>query len=217
METINDYRVRFRSEKDIQNAAALARSARKSSQYEHQFNIVEFVERDFAPKLKGGLLVVLVDGELPANKPAKVTYNPTTLTVETRVWREAREGHDRARWIVAHELGHIVLHDNTAKAFSSNGGSRAFDKHYSAEWQADTFASFFLMPDQSLGRTQDASVLSILCGVSYDDAADRIKLYRVFSNNRYEGDFCPECGNFTMARNGTCLKCDTCGATTGCS
>jgi len=33
----------------------------------------------------------------------------------------------------------------------------------------------------------------------------------------YEGDNCPECGNFTLVRNGTCLKCDTCGSTTGCS
>ncbi|MBU2090846.1 MAG: vitamin B12-dependent ribonucleotide reductase, partial [Alphaproteobacteria bacterium] len=33
----------------------------------------------------------------------------------------------------------------------------------------------------------------------------------------YEGDSCPECGNFTLVRNGTCLKCDTCGGTTGCS
>ncbi|MEM7621177.1 MAG: vitamin B12-dependent ribonucleotide reductase [Pseudomonadota bacterium] len=33
----------------------------------------------------------------------------------------------------------------------------------------------------------------------------------------YEGEACPECANFTLVRNGTCLKCDTCGATTGCS
>ena len=33
----------------------------------------------------------------------------------------------------------------------------------------------------------------------------------------YEGSSCPECHNFTMVRNGTCLKCDTCGSTTGCS
>ena len=33
----------------------------------------------------------------------------------------------------------------------------------------------------------------------------------------YEGDMCGECGQFTMVRNGTCLKCDTCGATSGCS
>ncbi|MCD6121663.1 MAG: adenosylcobalamin-dependent ribonucleoside-diphosphate reductase [Spirochaetales bacterium] len=33
----------------------------------------------------------------------------------------------------------------------------------------------------------------------------------------YEGDPCPVCGNFTLVRNGTCLKCETCGSTTGCS
>jgi ribonucleoside-diphosphate reductase alpha chain len=33
----------------------------------------------------------------------------------------------------------------------------------------------------------------------------------------YTGDQCSECHNFTMVRNGTCLKCDTCGTTTGCS
>lgn len=33
----------------------------------------------------------------------------------------------------------------------------------------------------------------------------------------YEGDPCPECKQFTMVRNGTCLKCVTCGATSGCS
>jgi len=33
----------------------------------------------------------------------------------------------------------------------------------------------------------------------------------------YEGESCDECGNFTMVRNGTCMKCDTCGSTSGCS
>ena len=33
----------------------------------------------------------------------------------------------------------------------------------------------------------------------------------------YEGEACGECGNFTLLRNGTCMKCDTCGGTTGCS
>jgi ribonucleoside-diphosphate reductase alpha chain len=33
----------------------------------------------------------------------------------------------------------------------------------------------------------------------------------------YEGDACRECGQFTLVRNGTCLKCDTCGGTSGCS
>ncbi|MBZ9676851.1 vitamin B12-dependent ribonucleotide reductase [Mesorhizobium sp. ES1-1] len=33
----------------------------------------------------------------------------------------------------------------------------------------------------------------------------------------YTGNECSECHNFTMVRNGTCEKCDTCGSTSGCS
>ncbi|MGB0960258.1 MAG: vitamin B12-dependent ribonucleotide reductase [Halocynthiibacter sp.] len=33
----------------------------------------------------------------------------------------------------------------------------------------------------------------------------------------YEGDPCGDCGNYTLVRNGTCMKCNTCGGTTGCS
>jgi ribonucleoside-diphosphate reductase alpha chain len=43
------------------------------------------------------------------------------------------------------------------------------------------------------------------------------ELSRVAKLQGYEGDPCDECGNFTLVRNGTCQKCLTCGATTGCS
>ncbi len=33
----------------------------------------------------------------------------------------------------------------------------------------------------------------------------------------YLGEACPECQNMTLVQNGTCKKCETCGATTGCS
>jgi len=33
----------------------------------------------------------------------------------------------------------------------------------------------------------------------------------------YTGDICPECGQISMVRNGTCLRCVKCGATSGCS
>jgi ribonucleoside-diphosphate reductase alpha chain len=40
---------------------------------------------------------------------------------------------------------------------------------------------------------------------------------RVAKLKGYTGDSCPDCGQFTLVRNGTCLKCNTCGGTTGCS
>ncbi|TVQ36398.1 MAG: vitamin B12-dependent ribonucleotide reductase, partial [Geminicoccaceae bacterium] len=47
-----------------------------------------------------------------------------------------------------------------------------------------------------------------------DDRLEQVTLARM---KGYEGDPCGTCGNFTLVRNGTCLKCDTCGSTTGCS
>jgi ribonucleoside-diphosphate reductase alpha chain len=44
--------------------------------------------------------------------------------------------------------------------------------------------------------------------------ADKIRLARL---KGYEGDPCGECGQLTMVRSGACLKCDTCGSTSGCS
>jgi ribonucleoside-diphosphate reductase alpha chain len=46
------------------------------------------------------------------------------------------------------------------------------------------------------------------------DMAEKRRMARM---KGYEGDACPECQNFTLVRNGTCMKCDTCGSTTGCS
>jgi ribonucleoside-diphosphate reductase alpha chain len=44
--------------------------------------------------------------------------------------------------------------------------------------------------------------------------AEKIRLARL---KGYEGDPCPECGQLTLVRSGACMKCDTCGATSGCS
>jgi ribonucleoside-diphosphate reductase alpha chain len=48
----------------------------------------------------------------------------------------------------------------------------------------------------------------------FDTRAAQVRAARI---KGYEGDSCGECGNFTLVRNGTCLKCDTCGGTSGCS
>ena len=45
----------------------------------------------------------------------------------------------------------------------------------------------------------------------------RLELMREARMKGYEGDSCTECGNFTLVRNGTCMKCVTCGSTSGCS
>jgi len=63
-----------------------------------------------------------------------------------------------------------------------------------------------LEPLSNLGWTEPTKSVQ---GVAEKRAEARMK--------GYVGEACPECANFTLVRNGTCLKCETCGSTTGCS
>ncbi len=73
---------------------------------------------------------------------------------------------------------------------------------------------------QNMDET-DREFSAVMAKTSAEIQSDRMSA-KVASTNEarmkgYEGDACPECGNLTLLRNGTCLKCDTCGTTTGCS
>ena len=62
--------------------------------------------------------------------------------------------------------------------------------------------------------TERAHAASERAGKARDVATKRAAEARM---KGYEGDACGSCGNFTLVRNGTCMKCNTCGSTSGCS
>jgi ribonucleoside-diphosphate reductase alpha chain len=59
--------------------------------------------------------------------------------------------------------------------------------------------------------TETTTETAISTGTVGITARDKAKM------QGYEGDPCGECGNYTLVRNGTCMKCNTCGGTSGCS
>ncbi|MBA3912248.1 MAG: ribonucleotide-diphosphate reductase subunit alpha, partial [Rhodobacter sp.] len=68
-----------------------------------------------------------------------------------------------------------------------------------------------LVPEARVsGFSETVSTFAISTGTG-SDARSKAKL------QGYTGDSCSECGNYTMVRNGSCLKCNSCGGTTGCS
>ena len=66
-----------------------------------------------------------------------------------------------------------------------------------------------LIPETSFGG--GGSTTALATGTVTMDARVKAKM------QGYEGDPCGECGNYTLVRNGTCMKCNTCGGTSGCS
>ncbi|MBO6775593.1 MAG: vitamin B12-dependent ribonucleotide reductase [Marinibacterium sp.] len=70
-----------------------------------------------------------------------------------------------------------------------------------------------LAPETGVATTKVAatSTTALSTGAVEVDARTKARM------QGYEGDPCGECGNYTLVRNGTCMKCNTCGSTTGCS
>ncbi len=64
------------------------------------------------------------------------------------------------------------------------------------------------------GGSAEALAVETVVTETVDIRLERVREARL---KGYEGDPCDGCGNFTLVRNGTCMKCVTCGATSGCS
>jgi ribonucleoside-diphosphate reductase alpha chain len=71
------------------------------------------------------------------------------------------------------------------------------------------------MLDVAATETGSAGVVAL--GTTGSVSSQKVTEIRHARMKGYEGDACNECGSFTLVRNGTCLKCDSCGATSGCS
>ena len=113
-------------------------------------------------------------------------------------------------------------------------GGRGDTPSYASADATLLFAAASEMAGQPLMRTESAQILRTEGATALKmepaplyqrtTASVRTSAKRTTSDRRaeakvrgYEGEDCRECGNFTLVRNGTCLKCDTCGGTSGCS
>ena len=68
-----------------------------------------------------------------------------------------------------------------------------------------------LVPEVAVNAGMAASSTTVAAATTPMDARTKAKM------QGYEGEACGECGNYTLVRNGTCMKCNTCGGTSGCS
>jgi len=68
-----------------------------------------------------------------------------------------------------------------------------------------------LVPETTSAMVTTTTTTAMASGTVTMDARAKARM------QGYEGEACGECGNYTLVRNGTCMKCNTCGATSGCS
>jgi hypothetical protein len=171
---LDDYYVDFLSEDRIAASALEWRKAARNENYA-RFNIVRFVEDVLSKQTRRPFKIEFFDAA-EGEKPGYVTFNPRILHIDRETWRLADFGDPEARLIVAHEVGHLILHDHHAKAFSSDPALRIKfgEPEHSAEWQATAFAYHLLLPSHIVSSFKgSARELAASSDVSEQLAADR--------------------------------------------
>jgi hypothetical protein len=131
----SDYKVVSRSEDYIEDVAAACRRARPQN-HPFRFDPVEFIEKVLMVdgvesvwktrwvRPKGKVSLKLFDRASIWDPPAEVTFDPIILHFDRTLWTNAKLGRIQEAFIAAHEIGHVMLHDATAKAFSNEEEAR---------------------------------------------------------------------------------------------
>ncbi len=142
-------------------------------------DIVWSIEAAFSNKLPHSALIPQTEKELPENL-ALTIYNPSRILVRENVYLAARDGHPRARYILAHEFGHVVLHNEMPKSLKDTNQERITLqnlKNMSIERQADTFAHFFLVPEDIARKFHNLSRIVNECLVSVQFGQEAVRKY----------------------------------------
>ena len=103
---------------------------------------------------------------------------------------------------------HVISNESGSSSAPSNHGALALANDEDEQIKATS---------QLQADTQEGMIVQVGVSVHHKAEDQKREQVREAKAKGYEGDACMECGMFTLLRNGTCLKCDTCGGTSGCS
>jgi IrrE N-terminal-like domain len=171
----NDYRVAPRSSKEIE-ALTLAWRDTLGVPNDWAPDILRLLEIELArlPDLGQFALIARSDSEM-GDAEAYTQFNPPHIVVRNSVYQLARRRDGRSRMTLAHELGHLVMHPGASKLRTDfpDSSARKAKPYEFAEWQANKFASLFLMPLHVIRDFASAAQIAECCHVSIQAAEIR--------------------------------------------
>lgn len=134
-----------KSEEEIKGYAASIRKFFSMNQLK-SFDIVRFIELILTQVYRGFRFEVVEDYELP-DREAEMSPSDFCIRVRQSVYKKACELDGHARFTLAHELGHFILHRDQGLAFGRPAMNGSIPAYKNSEWQADTFARHLLVPE----------------------------------------------------------------------
>jgi len=138
------YRVPPRSRREIESQASILRRAFSKKESSLFFPLMPFLEHFLYELIPGFSWDVRDDGSLDEKARALTLPEKKIILIEDSVYNGAVRGIGKDRMTVAHEIGHLLLHQSVpyAKKYDLN----PIKTYESSEWQADVFAGELLAP-----------------------------------------------------------------------
>ncbi|MEO0730504.1 MAG: ImmA/IrrE family metallo-endopeptidase [Pseudomonadota bacterium] len=105
--------------------------------------------------------------------------DPPVISLEARVFEDARSGGALGRDVVLHELAHLLLHASALRTYrnrSLRGGDLKPGKHFTeqSEWQAIRLSSAFAMPLPMVAAMRSVDALAEASGMPRKRASYRL-------------------------------------------
>jgi Zn-dependent peptidase ImmA (M78 family) len=148
-------------------------------------------------KLRDGTVVPFRGGVIDLDSEGYTRYDRQKHIIEMlaseQTYNRLEEGHPRAGYFVAHELGHCLLHSDqlvrlaqmpTHQQAAFHRGRTDHKPYEDTEWQANSFASALLMPARGIYAIEQGferltpSLVAVRFGVSTEAAGYRLELYQ---------------------------------------
>lgn len=140
-----------------------------------EFPVMEFLERVLDQKLSAVRLEIESEKEM-GQYEGLTDPDGRFIALREDVYYKAWDGDGRARFTVAHELGHFFLHTGRPMARASSRVKVA--SYRLSEPQANQFAAEILMPRNFIVQQDNVHTLAARHGVSLDAAGHRLRFMR---------------------------------------
>lgn len=105
-----------------------------------------------------------------------LTYpNRNLILLREDVYDGACQGRGRDRFTIAHEIGHLLLHEGVDPRYARRDPLKPRPAYLDPEWQSNAFAGYFLMSPQAIHGKTPLEVANA-CGVSHEAATVQLKI-----------------------------------------
>jgi len=137
------------------------------------FPIVEVLELVMSNKFRMFDIEIVSREDMP-EEYATTSQTGRLMRIREDTYRKACSGNGRARFTLAHELGHIIMHCCGVEVFALASGEHV-EPYRHSEKQANYFAASILMPKRFFTANDTVELIVRRHGVSREAALNRLK------------------------------------------